>query len=1397
MKFTNWKSPSVKQLLKEYKIEHDTKGNKLWGNKREFIDAVRNAKVERITREADRAIDYRSSTKDKGQLLSLIKGYRSYPKYRNEGTLNAIYNGYAKNAPMDRPLVVDFGKGGRRVFSGNTRMDAAFHSGIDPEVLVVRAKKFAAKLTGRQQGMKLKEFRYYPGSPYRPQENPYNKDFYEDRDKERKHGLIKAGLLGAGLLGGGALAGRGLFKAGINAAARRADDLVRANASLSDEVAKLRKAAAPAKASKIKVPETIKPAPPQSPPAGSLADSSDAAAEINETLAAAPVKQSKLTPRQNQLKKRAEKVARGAKANEAPAPVAAPKPAPEAKIEAPAAKAKKVKSTVKTSPTSAASEAFVEIPGVGKFPNTGTPEQNVAFREAINKAHAAGRFKGNTAADVVDDIRKSLNKNSEFPPGLSDELRAAARKSNPPLKKGKKSSKVVDDDTAWEESMKVSSKKAPAEKPEVDGSGVESSKKATDSPSMKGVLPNVSNLTPAQRRAIQKQRRKSRRKEFNFVADEGGVPFTGKVARDRFIKKLRDEDLDRRDANILRAGGAGALAGLLFRGGLSRGKRALIGAGIGAAGVVGTRMATERTRDIYGERSRGAKRAESLPLVAGLGAAGYLASRRIRGLAAKLRGVKGLKEFDAYKLYYFRGRNTGIAARSAKEAREKKRRGGDEIVAVRTPNATEKSQMSRGIWVRTRRDGNTPEKSRYGKGRGQGPARKSMGAKLPGLKEFNDPHRPEWALHPSGGSLHVQSLVYKPQNYVPRWGMRRLLASKSDKVRSDAFDQAMRERERRRSLREAASQTNLASRLRAVKFFEKKKREMNPYVGAALSGGASGAVLGGLSILRRGTSPLSALATAGKLGAVSAGIVGGGALLGSKIIGKPRDDEGAPFTKRAGLGGSIAGAAVGLAGALALRKTKSGARILVEASKNWRPAMWIRKSPLAAGISVGTVAGALYGGAQGLDEGQQVDSIRNLKKDLKKELPAAHGQRAAKSAVRSAVHGIGFSSKMTLREFGVWNNAKRWYRGENLNGMQRVSLSHARKVSPKAAQALKAEFIKDNHSAHKLVLGAGVLPPLATTAIGVGATYHSASLGKKKEMSAKFFGRIDQPRWNSPATREHGQFGDPKIGWIENRPMFTNARKIIDPESGKRVTVYDEWKPSSPQLINSLLRDAKGQRVSVQRGGRLGRDVFDEMRGAERQRDASGRIKKREWEKSWFQNKAAEIGIAATGGGLMIGARYAHNNSDTKVGKAYSNAKLSIRSTKSNLADIGGSILKGATNITRRRFSAKLAKLRELDAVAEYAGWDVRDPRGRSARVFAPGSRRRERRPKEWHEKTENERKLWKMKVAAGVLGGAGLALIGQRLVSGKSLIPSRFVPKQPNSEVFVDAAKMFRPGAA
>jgi hypothetical protein len=1142
-------------------------------------------------------------------------------------------------------------------------------------------------LTRGRLGMRLKEFRYYqpPGGFYG---NPYDKDFVQERQRERRNGLIKAGIVGAGLLGGGALLGRGLYKVGKSGAVRRAEDLAEELTSLRATKAPAAAAAEVAPAPRGRPPKTQNntppPAPPQTPtptpppqappaapPEGKAPKTkvvkdlnqsgdlptADAAAEVEEITAAKPPR--KLTPKQQKLAKRQAKVAKFAAAqsggtpsvSSTPAPAApaavVPKSAPvAAKTETPAAPKPPAKKpqTLPTKPVaSATNEEFWESGGK-KIPLTGTAAERAALRGELDKVSASDGFKGQTLGDVIDAARAraAASLKSDFPPGLSDEYRAAGRANNPKPKakrkskesKSKKEADGADDldeddlddlteggapeEADWEAKLKENpqvrtkktSAKAAAKAPAAKKPAASGGKKAKKEAAPLSLADKIAAKVKAKRDKKKKNLSAllSRVRYFNqFQTDEGGIPLTGRVARDRFVKKLRDEDLDRRDANILRAGGAGALAGLLARGRIGASKRALIGAGAGGLGVIGIRALTNNDRDIYGERDRGSKRAELLPAVGGLGAAAWLAGKRLKAFAKKINhGHGGLKNFDDHRLYYFKGRNTGIAAKSVEEARSKKKRGGDELVAVRTPSDSEKSQMARGVWVRTRRDGKSPGQSRYGKGRGQGPARKSLSARLSSLK-----------------------------------------------------------------------------------FFEKReKRGMNPYVGAALSGFGSGAALGSLALLRRGATFRGAAKTAAKLGVASAGIVGGGALLGSKIVGDPRKEESAPFMKRAAIGGTLVGAGAGLGGALLLRRTSGGARALVAASKKSepfsRPAMWLRKAPLAGAAGIGAVGGALYGGGMGLDEGQQVDSIRNLRKDMK-----------------------------------------------NL----------------------------------------------------------SAKL--------RFFGRGDQARWDARrgggvGANEDSQFANTSWGWATDRPMYVPKRdgsgRVLRDKNGDAERV--KWDPSSGQLWNSIAREAKNKRVTVQRGGRLTRDAAAVLQGKERERDASGRIKKREWEKSWFHNKATEIGMTAAGLGGLATVRYANNNPETKIGQAYDNTKKSVRATKDGLSEIGKNILGGITKITAKKaFSAKLKRLRELDAIAEYEGWDIRDPRGKSARVFAPGSRRRERRQKEWHEKTDNERKLWKAGIAAGVLGGAGAMLVGQRLVSGKSLIPSRFLKKKPiDPSKFADA---------
>lgn len=139
IEFNNWKMPIVKQLELEYHVEHELKGNYFFEDKDDFFEAVENGNVEKITSDDDYKIDYRSHTSSKEALLNLIRGYRSYPQFRNEKTVEAIYDGFKENKPMDLPIVIKFKNGRRRIFCGNTRLDIAFQLGIEPKVLVIKS----------------------------------------------------------------------------------------------------------------------------------------------------------------------------------------------------------------------------------------------------------------------------------------------------------------------------------------------------------------------------------------------------------------------------------------------------------------------------------------------------------------------------------------------------------------------------------------------------------------------------------------------------------------------------------------------------------------------------------------------------------------------------------------------------------------------------------------------------------------------------------------------------------------------------------------------------------------------------------------------------------------------------------------------------------------------------------------------------------------------------------------------------------------------------------------------------------------------------------------------------------------------------------------------------------
>lgn len=109
-----------------------------WPTMEDFKKSVEEGVETEITQAMDSRIAYRSGTSSKEQLISLLKSYASWPEYRNEKTVDAMYDGFKQNKKMTMPIVLKMPNGSLRVMGGNTRMDVAFQLGINPRVIMVK-----------------------------------------------------------------------------------------------------------------------------------------------------------------------------------------------------------------------------------------------------------------------------------------------------------------------------------------------------------------------------------------------------------------------------------------------------------------------------------------------------------------------------------------------------------------------------------------------------------------------------------------------------------------------------------------------------------------------------------------------------------------------------------------------------------------------------------------------------------------------------------------------------------------------------------------------------------------------------------------------------------------------------------------------------------------------------------------------------------------------------------------------------------------------------------------------------------------------------------------------------------------------------------------------------------
>ena len=143
----NWVKPDDASIRKEYQIEYKKHlihelDKDIFPNEDMFLRAVKASKTMEITPSMDSNISYRSRTRSMPSLLGLIKGYRSYPQFRNEKTLENLKNRIVQGQPVDMPIVVKFPSGRMRIFAGNTRMDIALMHGVNPVCIILDLAPF-------------------------------------------------------------------------------------------------------------------------------------------------------------------------------------------------------------------------------------------------------------------------------------------------------------------------------------------------------------------------------------------------------------------------------------------------------------------------------------------------------------------------------------------------------------------------------------------------------------------------------------------------------------------------------------------------------------------------------------------------------------------------------------------------------------------------------------------------------------------------------------------------------------------------------------------------------------------------------------------------------------------------------------------------------------------------------------------------------------------------------------------------------------------------------------------------------------------------------------------------------------------------------------------------------
>lgn len=852
-----------------------------------------------------------------------------------------------------------------------------------------------------------------------------------------------------------------------------------------------------------------------------------------------------------------------------------------------------------------------------------------------------------------------------------------------------------------------------------------------------------------------------------------------KVATDRYRKRIREEDLNRGEANYAKSAIAGSLAGLALKlKGASRGKRAALGAAAGIAAQAAVRQAGAGTKDFYGERSRTAKKSEKLPIVAGLTAAGILARKRYRALGRFEFSISaGLKR----KLIHGGALAGGIAIadsathavfpdkdKSRKDAAARGLKQGavyGSVLATVEPHLVSKFRR----YLARVESGliefkiNEAEDLRAQRRRlavlGGGALAGAVGLGL--LARSGSKSRVVADLARSARKMPVgrgtlartaqANAIRSERGYVHLKPMAPGQRKRFDKLPAATQARAgeiaahnanpnFSPEERRRArkmLGEFRGQHNFSAFIKdvALKSLPKETRENILKLIQAKPGTLFthyGMVAKELMAKADPHNLKTARMNVGKMSRKKAGdevyarkekkhvlVLNDRIVDGHHLLAK---------AERGGHTGSLH--VVDLTPArFQLSRFEFGDPIGIQAVL--KKLERLRKSPGA-----GAVLPRL-----------RVGNYATAEERLAKRM---HPARLAPQRKEFGMHPAGAEAPQLMIVRKTKTDRDRDTREHKWKVAAGVAGAGAGAVVIGTAAAKLANWTGRNRTGLKLLKGAYKVGKVRGA---LGQRWGFAETGGRKEMHLSDERLMILFKRQQLREKEGDRFADPLYAASTGQHVYAHT------EGGDRRSYGGDNAPlplAHAQVLRAAYHKAGRIRTVGGRAIAAASDVGDVIQGRPRKVDYAGRPKKREWEKP-YAKRVAET--AVLGAGVLGGALLLKKNPRLRAKVLGTASKVRERVNR-RIPDFFAEARLPALQILARRFHSMV----EFDDLANWAGWDVRDPRGRSARVFAPGSRKRMRRDKEWHETADGQRKIRNALIAATAVaaGGAGL-LAGRR----------------------------------